>query len=458
LNGGGEPVSLICVADGVGGSSRGDLASRLAVQGIREFVESSHFHSLLELKIRIPDFLNGLSKKISQSVAPGQTANTTLTACLVFGGESLLIHSGDSMLCTSLVGKTDFMTLTDAHSCKSDCVIDNADEDAGQGISPNAISAGLGSGFISVRYQVAENFLPSGAPCWVVALTDGVHVAVTRPAIVRLCRGAKTPDALARSLVQAALDAEPRTRDNATAAVYRAGPWRRAGNPGRAAALGAVVVVGGMMLLWQGVHAGSGVDPAPPENPGLDTGGQDASMPKAKAEKTRKTDEATEAARLAERLDATLASARAARAAGRWAECLKHANAALVISPGHPDALALKDESAKEMRKADEAAEAARLADEKWTQARVDFNVSEKKWGDVEDLHHAFSMVADAMKTTGGLPSDANWVQDQVKSVGKAWIQEAKAAKDPAMSQIRSDQVRKVQDSIDATIRQAKGK
>lgn len=466
MNGGGERVDLICVADGVGGSSRGDLASRIAVQGVREFVESSRFQSLLELKSRLPDFLNGLSAKIAQSVDSGQTANTTLTVCLVFGGESLFIHSGDSMLGTCMVEKTDFTTLTDVHSCKSDCVNENGDEDAGQGISANAISAGLGSGFTSVRYQVGENFLIPDAKCWIVAMTDGVHGVVSRAAMVKLCASAETPEVLAQRLVQAALDAG--TRDNATAAVYRAGPLRRPRHFAKAAALSGAVVVGGMALLWQGVHAGSRVDPVPPQKPVQASTAQVVSTLKMK-------------------LDEALASARKAKDEEHWAECLEYAHAALMLVPDHAEALALKREAAEaarlaeekrkedeaaeaarlaaEKRKADEAAEKARLAEENWEKAKKEYQSSGKDWVDVEDICHVFCTEADAMKETGIVPSDFVWLIKEVKAVGFDRIESARKIGDEGTVNKRQknlddmlEKIKKVQGAFVEKTRQAEGR
>ena len=455
--GGGEVV-LFCVADGVGGSSHGDLASRIAVRSLYDFIASSSFTSLGELKERFPDFLKKLNEDIARSVGAGETANTTLTACMVFGKESLLIHSGDSMLCKSRVGATDFAILSDTHSCKMDAVREKGDEDAGQGISNNAISAGLGSGFTKVRYQVLENFIDPEERCWLIAMTDGVHGVVPPSAIMKLCTTAKSPGGLAQSLVQTALDSG--TKDNATAAVFRAGPWRPRGGGllGKSLIFWAVLVLSalsGILVISIGTvlhfsRPDGGDEPMTVQTV-LATNQVDALIPVRTAYETAKKNYNNAVAQNLELLDK--------HNGGLWKEVKSlaalgaaSANDLVAGAEAYEKALAGLPAAVDEANARRDDANRKAKAEAKWADAKKTFEDSGKEWKDVNELATEFIATVEDSPRVGG---DADWVRQNVDLAGGKWIKSAK--QDMAVTDVRSKDVDAHKKLVEDAIAKAKG-
>jgi PPM family protein phosphatase len=81
---------IYAVADGVGGGMRGEVASRMAIEGLEKLTESSHeFKKIFgELQARV--------YKESMDVFGEAVMGTTLTAVGIKGSEMEICHVGDS--------------------------------------------------------------------------------------------------------------------------------------------------------------------------------------------------------------------------------------------------------------------------------------------------------------------------------------------------------------------------
>jgi len=88
---------LFVVADGMGGLDRGDLASRLAAESVRDFYYSGEAppepHRALRSAVV---FANEVVYQESQRISSRRGMGTTLTVLVVRGGTAYLAHVGDS--------------------------------------------------------------------------------------------------------------------------------------------------------------------------------------------------------------------------------------------------------------------------------------------------------------------------------------------------------------------------
>jgi serine/threonine protein phosphatase PrpC len=121
-------LGLAIVADGVGGQSRGEVASTLAARTVREYITRSD--DRLSAFIAAPStrtrdaVTHGLREAVqmasaqvfraAETLAPGRGMSCTLDALLVLGNTGFLAHVGDSR--TYLVRRGGCYQLTEDHS------------------------------------------------------------------------------------------------------------------------------------------------------------------------------------------------------------------------------------------------------------------------------------------------------------------------------------------------------
>lgn len=95
-----ECDALILVADGMGGSNKGDLASEMAAHTIgQEFAEKKHFLSKARNKFWLTQTIKKANKEIydkSQEDPSFQGMGTTLNCCMIIGDTLYLANLGDS--------------------------------------------------------------------------------------------------------------------------------------------------------------------------------------------------------------------------------------------------------------------------------------------------------------------------------------------------------------------------
>ena len=95
-----EGDALIMVADGMGGSNKGDLASEMAALTMREeFAEKKHFLNKARNKFWLMQTIKKANKEIydkSQQDISFQGMGTTLNCCMIVGDTLYLANLGDS--------------------------------------------------------------------------------------------------------------------------------------------------------------------------------------------------------------------------------------------------------------------------------------------------------------------------------------------------------------------------
>jgi serine/threonine protein phosphatase PrpC len=200
---------LCIVADGMGGHNGGEVASRLAVDGVTEYVRASGPN---------PAWPFGFDATLSPS------ANVLRTAVFAANRKILEAAAGRSDLCgmgtTIVAGQVHGSTLAMAHVGDSRLYIFAAGalrlrtRDDSWALNRNVLTNVLGSR-PEVEVHMAEEPIHPGD--LVILTTDGVHGVIDDGALRTLVAADDHPQAIANRLVQEALSRG--SRDNCTAVV-----------------------------------------------------------------------------------------------------------------------------------------------------------------------------------------------------------------------------------------------
>ncbi len=200
---------LCVVADGMGGHNGGEVASRIAVDGVTDFIRSAQADAqwpfgfdaslsgpanLLRTAVHVA---NG---KILEAAAGRRDLTgmgTTIVAGLVHDDALVIAHVGDSRLYIFSAGSLRLLTTDDSWA-----------------LNRNVLTNVLGSRR-DVDVHLVEERLSGGD--LVILVTDGVHGSLDDQAIENLVAGSDDPAAIARRLVDAALARG--SRDNCTVVV-----------------------------------------------------------------------------------------------------------------------------------------------------------------------------------------------------------------------------------------------
>jgi len=114
---------LFVVADGMGGLARGDVASRLAVETLRDTYYQAERSAPLPELLRVSVQMANEAVYRESRVAAGETPmGTTLTALVIREREAFLAHVGDSR--AFLVRGREIRQLTEDHSLVAELVRD----------------------------------------------------------------------------------------------------------------------------------------------------------------------------------------------------------------------------------------------------------------------------------------------------------------------------------------------
>ena len=200
---------LCVVADGMGGHNGGEVASRIAVTGVSEYIRTADDgevwpfgfdRSLSETANRLRTAVQIANGRILDAAAERRDLSgmgTTVVAALVDGDLLAFAHVGDSRLYIFDAGRLRLLTADDSWA-----------------LNRNVLTNVLGARR-DVDVHVAEERL-TGAVL-IILVTDGVHTVVEDGLIAELAAGGDPPAEIARRLVEAALSRG--TRDNCTAVV-----------------------------------------------------------------------------------------------------------------------------------------------------------------------------------------------------------------------------------------------
>jgi protein phosphatase len=218
---------LCVVADGMGGHNAGEVASRLAVDTVIDFVvnravvttwpygydeQRSEVVNLLQTAVQLANARVFEQAAVSPACAG---MGTTLVAVMVRHNVATVVHVGDSRVYS--FADHHARQITDDDSWTAVMLARDPD------LSPdvirrhpmrNALTSVIGSKS-SVEVHVYERMLAAGE--MLLLTTDGVHGVLGQTELVRACDGSTDVGEIAAELVQAAL--EMGSRDNCTAVV-----------------------------------------------------------------------------------------------------------------------------------------------------------------------------------------------------------------------------------------------
>ena len=200
---------LCVVADGMGGHNGGEVASRIAVTGVTEYIRTADGggtwpfgfdRSLSALANRLRTAVHIANGQILDAAAHRRDLigmGTTVVAALVDGDMLAFAHVGDSRLYLFDAGRLRLLTADDSWA-----------------LNRNVLTNVLGARR-DVDVHVAEERLAGAA--LIILVTDGVHTVVEDGLMAELVGGGDPPAEIARRLVNEALSRG--TRDNCTAVV-----------------------------------------------------------------------------------------------------------------------------------------------------------------------------------------------------------------------------------------------
>jgi serine/threonine protein phosphatase PrpC len=199
---------LCVVADGMGGHNGGEVAARIAVTGVTDYIRQADGgdawpfgfdRSLSESANRLRTAVHIANSQILDTAAHRSDLSgmgTTVVAALIDGDRLAFAHVGDSRLYVFDAGRLRLLTTDDSWA-----------------LNRNVLTNVLGARR-DVDVHVAEERLTGAA--LIILVTDGVHTVVGDALIAELAAGGG-PAEVARRLVEAALGRG--TRDNCTAVV-----------------------------------------------------------------------------------------------------------------------------------------------------------------------------------------------------------------------------------------------
>ena len=221
------PLGFFVVADGMGGHNAGEVASRMAVDTIRDFLAESAAPADLTWPFGIDPEQSTEANRLLSAVrlanqriydegsrnAEREGMGTTVVVLLIVEGQATLVSVGDSRI--YLWRKAELRQLTNDDTWLA-AVLGHEDADRTDASHPlkHVLTAVVGTRedvhplAVVVPVETGDRF---------VLCTDGVHGRLDRAALSEVMAGGGTADELAARLVSQAL--ARRTHDNATALV-----------------------------------------------------------------------------------------------------------------------------------------------------------------------------------------------------------------------------------------------
>jgi len=218
-------LGLLVVADGMGGHNAGEVASRLAVETVVEFIRVTRERPDITWPFPFnpnrPMVLNRLEAALRLANRKVHDAGerdpshagmgTTIVAALLDGDRIVIGHVGDSR--AYVLRQGELLQRTEDHTWVN-AVMGSANRAALDHPYRHVLTNGIGLG-AELSPALMEDELKAGER-WLMC-TDGVHGSLDHDALRGAMGGGSSPDGAAREVVRRALAAG--TTDNATAIV-----------------------------------------------------------------------------------------------------------------------------------------------------------------------------------------------------------------------------------------------
>ncbi len=99
-----DEVQLYMLADGMGGYNGGEIASKLAIQSAKSYIENNFKEiekdkdSIIQLVASSMEYANMIVYEKSQENAELEGMGTTLEICLIYNNRAFIGHVGDSRI------------------------------------------------------------------------------------------------------------------------------------------------------------------------------------------------------------------------------------------------------------------------------------------------------------------------------------------------------------------------
>ena len=209
----GQQVHVVAVADGVGGGERGEEASALVIDELCRFIERQTVGDAAALRTAFPAWAVETNSKVrALAETENSLVGTTLSAFLLCGGTSLVVHVGDSAVQVVSGGRC--RLLTTPHNSGW-----GIDEDLMDGSLRRSLERCFG--LRDIELDLVPNPIALNEPCRIVASSDGMHEKVPSATIAQFAQAEGSLDELARDLVTWSLAAG--SKDNSTVALMQIG-------------------------------------------------------------------------------------------------------------------------------------------------------------------------------------------------------------------------------------------
>ena len=224
-------VHLFAIADGMGGHSAGEVASRLAIDAITDFIRRSSLDSDLTWPYGFDQTISVDANRLRTAI---QLANrsilraaertqdysgmgTTIVGALVNGGRAAIGHVGDSRLYLLRKGQLQQVTEDDSWAA----TILSRDPSLGPADIARHPMRNVLTSVLGAREHVDIHLSEIGLQGGEVMLlcSDGLHGVLDRDTLHDILSATTDVKATAYALVEAAMDSG--SRDNVTALVVR---------------------------------------------------------------------------------------------------------------------------------------------------------------------------------------------------------------------------------------------
>ena len=193
---------LVVVADGMGGSRAGEVASRLAVETVIRTYREGRSQNPLDDLYRAVENANQVVHTESVSHPDMSGMGTTCTALVVRGPDAYVAHVGDSRCYAVLDGQ--LRQLTQDHSLVAQLVRDGQLTPAQARTDPrrNVVTRSVGVGAnVEIDAQRFESLLREGDT--LLLCSDGLHGLVSDDELAHLASEDRLDDACVRAIVTA---------------------------------------------------------------------------------------------------------------------------------------------------------------------------------------------------------------------------------------------------------------
>ncbi|MEQ8199867.1 MAG: Stp1/IreP family PP2C-type Ser/Thr phosphatase [Syntrophomonadaceae bacterium] len=198
-----EDQGIFIVCDGMGGHRGGDVASRLAVQTIREHLDLTGVEEMPPLLNQAVQAANITINRMGNADDSLREMGTTVTAAIIRDNHLTVAHVGDSSLYYFHTGTLSKITRdhTLAAQMKADGIFTNGD------LPTNSYSHIL-TRAVGVEAEVSIDIYQQAISRgdWILICSDGLTDLVTDVEIAGLMVTATEPAITARALLDTALD------------------------------------------------------------------------------------------------------------------------------------------------------------------------------------------------------------------------------------------------------------